>query len=52
MHATLSKGNPNREQSQMDEYHEWLANEIYNFVNDITKINETKVNETFDITVN
>ena len=34
MHVTLSKGNPNREQSQMDEYHNWLANEIYNFVND------------------
>ncbi len=38
MHATLSKGNPNREQSQMDEYHEWLANEIFNFVNEIKKV--------------
>ena len=31
MHVTLSKGNPNREQSQMDEYHNWLAQEIYKF---------------------
>lgn len=38
MHATLSKGNPNREQSQMDEYHDWLASKIYNFVNDITEV--------------
>ncbi len=43
MHATLSKGNPNREQSQMDKYHEWLANEIYNFINNVIKVDETDI---------
>lgn len=34
MHATLSKGNENRDSEIMIEYHNWLTEQIYNFVND------------------
>lgn len=33
MHSTLSKGNDIREQEVLDEYLDWLALQIYNFVN-------------------
>lgn len=33
MHSTLSKGNDIREQEVLDEYLDWLAQQIYNFVN-------------------
>ncbi len=33
MHTTLSKGNDIREQEVLDEYLDWLALQIYNFVN-------------------
>ena len=33
MHTTLSKGNEIREQEVLDEYLDWLALQIYNFVN-------------------
>ena len=34
MHVTLSKGNENRNQDNMDEYANWLAEQIYNFINE------------------
>ena len=33
MHATISKGSDNRDKDNLDSYHDWLANKIYNFVN-------------------
>ena len=42
MHSTISKGNENREQTVLDEYHLWLAEKIYNFVN--SNIDENIVN--------
>lgn len=33
MHTTLSKGNENRDQTTLDSYLDWLAQQIYNFVN-------------------
>tara|TARA_Y100000816_G_C26062816_1_gene558260 strand:- start:10 stop:918 length:909 start_codon:yes stop_codon:yes gene_type:complete len=33
MHASLSKGNENRDQSNLDSYVDWLAQQIYEFVN-------------------
>ena len=33
MHVTLSKGSENRNQDNMNEYANWLAEKIYNFVN-------------------
>tara|TARA_B100001175_G_C19452746_1_gene612179 strand:- start:422 stop:1321 length:900 start_codon:yes stop_codon:yes gene_type:complete len=33
MHGTLSKGNENREQSNLDSYVDWLAQQIHEFVN-------------------
>ncbi len=35
MHTTLSKGNEIREQEVLDEYLDWLALQIYNFVNKV-----------------
>jgi len=32
MHATISKGNENRDKENLDSYHDWLASQIYNFV--------------------
>ena len=32
MHATISKGNENRDQQNLDEYHLWLAGKINNFI--------------------
>ena len=32
MHATISKGNENRDQQNLDNYHLWLAGEINNFI--------------------
>lgn len=43
MHSTLSKGNDNREQDVLDEYLDWLAQQIYNFVNKDEPINEPVV---------
>ena len=40
MHSTLSKGNDVREQDVLDEYLDWLAQQIYNFVNKDEAINE------------
>ena len=39
MHATISKGNENRDKENLDSYHDWLASQIYNFVklNDLHK---------------
>ena len=48
MHATLSKGNPNREQSQMDEYHNWLAQEIFNFIVNNDDCKEEKSNDNIE----
>ena len=33
MHATISKGTEDRDQKNLNSYLDWLANEIYNFVN-------------------
>ena len=33
MHATLSRGSDNRDQDNLDEYSNWLSEQIYNFVN-------------------
>ena len=33
MHSTLSEGSENRDQETLDNYHEWLAEEIYLFLN-------------------
>lgn len=43
MHSTLSKGNDNREQEVLDEYLDWLAQQIYNFVNKDQPIDEAIV---------
>ena len=45
MHSTLSKGNDIREQEVLDEYLDWLAEKIYNFVNKDSKelVEETQV---------
>jgi len=39
MHATLSKGSDNREQENLDEYHHWLSQQIYDFLNEKENIN-------------
>ena len=31
--SSISKGNENRDQSTMDEYVDWLAQQIHNFIN-------------------
>lgn len=33
MHATISKGSDNRDKDNLDSYHDWLANKIYDFIN-------------------
>ena len=33
MHSTLSKGNENRDQKNLEQYHMWLSEQIYNFMN-------------------
>ena len=43
MHSTLSKGNDIREQEVLDEYLDWLAQQIYNFVNKDEPNNEPLV---------
>jgi len=43
MHSTLSKGNDIREQEVLDEYLDWLAQQIYNFVNKDIQISEAIV---------
>lgn len=40
MHVTLSKGSENREQDNLDEYVNWLAEKIYDFVNHDEAIDE------------
>lgn len=40
MHVTLSKGNENRDQDNMNEYANWLSEKIYNFVNEENDIEE------------
>ena len=34
MHVTLSKGNDDRDQANLDSYVNWLAEKIYNFINE------------------
>lgn len=43
MHTTLSKGNEIREQEVLDEYLDWLALQIYNFVNknEVEKVDDS-----------
>lgn len=45
MHATMSKGYDDRSQKALDEYHLWIAEMIYNFVNkeELMEIHENTV---------
>ena len=45
MHTTLSKGNEIREQEVLDEYLDWLALQIYNFVNKDENKNDELISE-------
>ena len=45
MHVTLSKGNENRDQDNMNEYVNWLSEKIYNFINE----NEDQLHELDEI---
>jgi len=40
MHGTVSKGHEDRSNENMVEYHKWLAEQIYNFVNDVEEREE------------
>ena len=49
MHVTLSKGSENRDQDNMNEYANWLAEKIYNFVNiDLDENCENNIEENFN----
>jgi hypothetical protein len=46
MHATISKGSDNRDKDNLDSYHDWLANKIYDFINienDYDKVEYVKI---------
>lgn len=53
MHVTLSKGSENRNQDNMNEYANWLAEKIYNFVNidfneNLNTVSSEEFNEEFN----